>query len=111
VPVESTSALEDTLLLATYNLVVKKPNASQAAPQMEPVFLNEIVEKLFPHTQDEALSITQKADNRYEPEMEVQAVELLEIAGTLKLGKVSGPVSIPNRALKLALALHPEVFA
>ncbi|KAH8338197.1 hypothetical protein KR074_004223, partial [Drosophila pseudoananassae] len=91
-----------------YRIVVKRLRAGSQSPT-DPTVLRSIVQALFPAGKQVTQLPTPPADN--ETAEEVTEEEVLAIGRGLAPNKAPGPDSVPNRALKLALALQPGSFA
>ncbi|KAH8267600.1 hypothetical protein KR026_011887, partial [Drosophila bipectinata] len=87
---------------------VKRLRAGTQSPT-DPNVLRTIVQALFPAGNQVTQLPTPPADN--EATEEVTEEEVLAIGRGLAPNKAPGPDSVPNRALKLALALQPGSFA
>ncbi|KAH8322402.1 hypothetical protein KR074_011601, partial [Drosophila pseudoananassae] len=87
---------------------VKRLRAGNQSPT-DPNVLRTIVQALFPAGNQVTQLPTPPADN--EATEEVTEEEVLAMGRGLAPNKAPGPDSVPNRALKLALALQPGSFA
>ncbi|KAM8711934.1 hypothetical protein ACLKA7_012445 [Drosophila subpalustris] len=90
-----------------YKTVVKRINAGNQAAPTEARELKRIVETLFPS--NPSILNFNAAMTSTDPIEPISTQEILAIARSLKPKKAPGPDGIPNRALRLALCLHPTV--
>jgi len=91
-----------------YKLVIKLVNVGSRSPT-NPETLGEIVRTLFPLG-----SVRESTQYETAPTWEIEEVteaEVAEAGRSLQNNKAPGPDVMPNRAIKLALALRPGTFA
>ncbi|KAH8303893.1 hypothetical protein KR059_009212, partial [Drosophila kikkawai] len=90
-----------------YRLVVKGLKAGSTAPS-DPEALDSIA--LFPR--GAPVVLTQSSAERHpNVDCEVSEGEVIRTGRSVRPKKAPGPDAVPNRALKLAIALHPKEFA
>ena len=96
-----------------YKTVVKRLYAGKQVQPTDRLELKSIVETLFPDRRSsihESHSAPARQDAIIGDIAEVTDDEIAAIARKLRPNSAPGPDGIPNRALKLALALHPGAF-
>nr|XP_041633340.1 uncharacterized protein LOC121503188 [Drosophila kikkawai] len=92
-----------------YRLVVKGLKAGSTAPS-DPEALDSIVQALFPR--GAPVVMTQPSAERHpNVDCEVSEDEVIRTGRSVRTKKAPGPDAVPNRALKLAIALHPKELA
>ncbi|KAH8338650.1 hypothetical protein KR059_009036, partial [Drosophila kikkawai] len=88
---------------------VKGLKAGSTAPS-DPEALDSIVQALFPR--GAPVVMTQPSAERHpNVDCEVSEDEVIRTGSSVRTKKAPGPDAVPNRALKLAIALHPKEFA
>ncbi|KAH8351812.1 hypothetical protein KR059_009582, partial [Drosophila kikkawai] len=91
-----------------YRLVVKGLKADSTAPS-DPDTLDGIVQALFPR--GAPVTLQSSAVSHSSDAWAVSDEEVTRIGRSVRPKKAPGPDAVPNRALKLAIALHPKEFA
>ncbi|XP_041630601.2 uncharacterized protein [Drosophila kikkawai] len=93
-----------------YRIIVKKIHGAKQGAPHDAESIDRIVEHLFPRTDNprDTLEIATHSLEGFEP---VTDTEILAVAMRIREAKAPGPDLVPNRALRLALSLRPDLFA
>ncbi|KAH8317374.1 hypothetical protein KR059_012815, partial [Drosophila kikkawai] len=98
---------ENNPWVGAYRLVVKGLKAGNTAPS-DPETLDGIVQALFPRGAPGTLQSS--AVSHSSDAWAVSNEEVTRMGRSVRSKKAPGPDAVPNRALKLAIALHPKEF-